>query len=90
LRAPAEVVDANGATVVVTGRGMVSGAPARVVVAGRPPQRVEAWAGPWPLEERWWDPAGRRRCARFQLLTKAGAFLAVVEGGQWWVEAAYD
>jgi protein ImuB len=69
---------------------MVSGAPAHVALAGRPRQRVEAWAGPWPLEERWWDPAGRRRCARFQLLTEAGAFLAVVEGGQWWVEAAYD
>jgi protein ImuB len=50
-----------------------------------------AWAGPWPADERWWDPANHRRRARFQLLTDDGAaHLAVVEAGRWWLEAVYD
>jgi protein ImuB len=50
-----------------------------------------AWAGPWPVDERWWDPVAHRRRARFQMLDETGvARLAVVEAGQWWVEADYD
>ncbi len=88
---PAEVVDAAGVSVTVDGRCLVSAAPARLAVAGAPGRRVVAWAGPWPADERWWDPAGHRRRARFQLLTDDGAaHLAVLEAGRWWVEAAYD
>ena len=25
------------------------------------PEPIDAWAGPWPLEERWWDPGRHRR-----------------------------
>ena len=28
------------------------------LVAGGAAHRVVAWAGPWPADERWWDPAG--------------------------------
>jgi protein ImuB len=43
------------------------------------------------VEERWWEPDGGRRRARFQLVDATGqAHLAVVEGGRWWVEALYD
>jgi protein ImuB len=88
---PAEVVDAAGVMVAVDGRSLVSAAPARLAVAGAPGRVVVAWAGPWPADERWWDPAGHRRRARFQLVTDDGvAHLAVLEGGRWWVEAAYD
>jgi len=88
---PAEVVDAAGASVVVDSRCLVSEAPARLAVAGAPGRAVVAWAVPWPADERWWDPAGHRRRARFQLLTDDGAaHLAVLEAGRWWVEAAYD
>jgi protein ImuB len=88
---PAEVIDAAGVTVAVDGRSLVSAAPARLAVAGGPGRAVVAWAGPWPADERWWDPAGHRRRARFQLVTDDGvAHLAVLEGGRWWVEAAYD
>jgi protein ImuB len=86
----AEVTDDAGEIVTVSGRCAVSAAPARLVVPGEPPRRVTGWAGPWPLSERWWDPAAARRRARFQLATDDGrAWLAVVQDGRWLIEAAY-
>ncbi len=88
---PAGVFDAAGRAVTVTGRATVSAPPARLAVAGQPPADVVAWAGPWPVDERWWDPAAHRRRARSQVVTADGAaYLLVVEGGRWAVEAAYD
>ena len=75
----------------VSGRGALSAPPARVSVAGGPWTDVQAWAGPWPLEERWWDSARRRRRARLQLVTADGqARLLTLESGRWRVEATYD
>ena len=86
----AEVTDHNGRVVTVSGRCAVSAAPARLAVRGEPPRRVTGWVGPWPLAERWWDPAAARRRARFQLATDDGrAWLAVVQDGRWLVEAGY-
>ncbi len=88
---PAEVVDEQGEPVRVTGRAVVTAPPARASIDGRPFRTVEAWAGPWPCDERWWDPPSRRRRARFQmLLAGMGAHLFHVESGRWWVEASYD
>ena len=51
---------------------------------------VTGWAGPWPVEERWWDAGGRRK-ARLQVVLEDGtAHLLGREGGCWWVEAAYE
>ena len=84
------MTDDAGEIVTVSGRCVLSAAPARLVVPGEPPRRVTGWAGPWPLSERWWDPAAARRRARFQLATYDGrAWLAVVQDGQWLIEAAY-
>ena len=86
----AEVTDEAGRAVTVSGRCAVSAAPARLAVRGEPPQRITGWAGPWPLSERWWDPAAARRRARFQLVTGDGrAWLAVVQDGRWLIEAGY-
>ncbi len=88
---PAEVVDAAGTPVLVSGRGALSAPPTRLSVAGGPWSDVLAWAGPWPLEERWWDTARRRRRARTQVVTADGqARLVVLEAGRWHVEATYD
>ena len=88
---PAEVVDGDGAAVRVTGRGLCRGVPCRLSIDGEAWADVTGWAGPWPVEERWWDPPASRRRARFQLLTSSGAaHLAAVEGGRWWIEATYD
>lgn len=89
-RAPAEVVDAAGDPVTVSGRGMASAAPARVTWSGGT-LVVEGWAGPWPVEERWWDPAAAARLARIQVTAPDGtALLLACESGSWWIEATYD
>ena len=86
------VVGAEGVPVTVTGRGVVAGEPARF----RPSPDdqwlpVASWAGPWPVDERWWDVASARRIARFQVVGVDGsAWLMIVEDGHWYTEARYD
>ena len=91
---PAEalVVGAEGQQVVVTGRGAVTCPPERFrASADEPWQPVASWAGPWPVEELWWDEAAGRRIARFQVVGVDGsAWLMVVENGRWFTEARYD
>jgi protein ImuB len=85
----AGLLDPDGGLVQVNGRGMLSSLPASLALQDGPARRVTAWAGPWPLEERWWDSEGRRR-ARLQVLLEDGeAHLVYREGGRWWVEASY-
>jgi protein ImuB len=87
---PAEVVDATGATVAVDGRGLLGPLPSRVRIQGRAWSPITAWAGPWLVDERWWDPAAHRRLVRLQATTDQGAYLLRLTGGRWWVEATYD
>jgi protein ImuB len=88
---PAQVLDGEGRHVGVDGRGAPSGVPVRVVVGGRPPSPVVAWAGPWPIDERWWDTGVHRRRARFQVVTAEGeAYLLAIDRGRWMVEGVYD
>ena len=85
------VVDAAGVPVVVSGRTELSAPPAVLTVPGRPAVGIASWAGPWPVDERWWDPARHRRRARFQVVDHQGsAHLLAVESGRWWLEASYD
>ena len=88
---PLVVLDANGEPVGVSGRVQLSASPAVLRRADGRKSRITAWAGPWPLDERWWDHAARRRQARFQLVLDDGtAHLCAVEGGRWQREATYD
>ncbi len=65
--------------------------PAVLSAPGRTPTEVVAWTGPWPVDERWWDPQAASRRARFQVLAADGtAWLVTLAGGRWWLEAAYD
>jgi protein ImuB len=58
---------------------------------GEPWLAITSWAGPWPVDERWWHPASASRKARFQLVTGDGsAWLATVQNGRWLIEAGYD
>lgn len=85
----ADVLGADGAPIEVSGRGLLNSTPRSVSIAGGAPKAVTAWAGPWPVEERWWDRGGRRR-ARLQVLLDDGeAHLLSREKGRWTVEASY-
>ena len=87
---PAQLMDQARHPISVGRRGGASAPPAWLVVGRGKPLVVEAWAGPWPLEERWWDGGGRRR-ARLQACTADGAaYLLACEMRCWWVEATYD
>jgi protein ImuB len=87
---PAQVRDVQGKPLAISGRGLPSGVPAGLLVADGEWAEISAWAGPWPVEERWWEDGGRRR-ARFQVgLVSGEVHLLVREGGHWWLEATYD
>jgi protein ImuB len=86
----ATVTDEDGGAVTVSGRCVLSAPPRLLAVAGEAKRAVTAWAGPWPLAERWWDPEQASRRARFQLVTDDGrAWLAAVSAGRWQIEAGY-
>ncbi len=52
---------------------------------------VTAWAGPWPVEQRWWEPGRGRRLARFQVVTDGrDGLLVAAEHRRWWLLARYD
>ena len=88
---PITVTDCGGDPVTVSGRGEASAAPWQVTDSKGGRRTVVSWAGPWPLDERWWRPSARRRQARFQLvLDDSSAHLCVLESGRWQREATYD
>ncbi len=91
---PAQVLDDRGRDVGVTARGAVTAPPARLLVEGADAvpgwSPVQAWAGPWPVDESWWSE-GRGPRARFQLVGVDGrAWLVVCGDDGWQVEAGYD
>ena len=87
---PAELHDARGLPVAVSGRGEQLAAPASVrssLVSGA----VTAWAGPWAHDVRWWDENERRRCVRWQLVVDGDvACIVTIENGRAAIEAIYD
>jgi protein ImuB len=89
---PAMLVDAAGEAVRVSARGVPSGEPARlrceVLMNGGGP--VEAWAGPWLHDVRWWDRSAHRRRAWWQVSAAGAACLVATEGGRAYVEGLYD
>jgi protein ImuB len=90
----AELVDADGAPVTVSGRGEASAPPAALWCDALPGGggALAAWNGPWVHDLRWWDH--RRRRALWQVVvgeSDAGAAcLVVLERGHAAIEAIYD
>jgi protein ImuB len=100
---PARVIDDAGRPVLVTERGAVPHPPARFALGNERPVAVESWAGPWPVDERWWSAESARHVVRCQLVDVRGRAYLVSgtmppaadpsgAGGQpsWQVEAIYD
>jgi protein ImuB len=90
---PVELLDARGNPIRVTSRGMFSADPARLIARGRD-DRLRWWAGPWPVDERWWDPdrsAAAGRTARAQvLLEDERALLLCYRQRRWYLEGSYE
>jgi len=89
--ARAELFDADGKAVAVTGRGTLTGEPVTLRWGGRA-HPVTAWAGPWPVDERWWTADEARRAARMHVAVgedRPQAFLLIGHAGRWRVEGRY-
>jgi protein ImuB len=90
----AQVVGADGQPVGLSDRGALSCEPDRFRIAadmGWKP--VASWAGPWPVDEQWWDhpdTSAAAPMARFQLVGVDGsAYLMLAKSATWWTEAHY-
>ena len=80
-----------GASLRIDERLEPSGDPATVQVGRESPVAVAGWAGPWPVQERWWAPDEAVALARLQLGLADGRALLVAQAGDtWWLEAVYD
>lgn len=87
---PVEVVDAAGQVIDVSERSTVSAPPARFATDSGW-HRVDGWAGPWTIDERWWDEERHRRVHRLQLVDDTGdAWLLLLQEDGWHAEARYD
>ena len=90
-RLPIALEGAGGVTVAIDGRGAITATPEIFAVHGGKPAPVRAWAGPWPVVERWWDAERAKRVHRFQIVDDDGcAWLLVRDDEGWWAEARYD
>lgn len=98
---PVQIMDQDGQPVQVDERLQLSAEPAFFTPPETPsqdyeakisgvPRLVKAWAGPWPIHERWWE-SGSECLYRFQVLDSANAaWLLLLTGGTWTAEARYD
>ncbi|WP_046316340.1 DNA polymerase Y family protein [Mycobacterium sp. UM_Kg1] len=98
---PVELLDAERNPIRVSSRGFFSADPAWLVARGRD-DGVRWWAGPWLVDERWWDPQregpGSGRTARVQVLLGDGppsagsgqALLLCYRLRRWYLEGVYE
>ena len=87
----AVVLDTAGFPVGVSARLELTAPPSTLIIERGRPVGITGWAGPWPVDERWWAPGESRRRARFQMILADGrALLVSLIGGHWAVEAIYD
>ena len=86
-----QVLDTDRRAIVVSGRHEMSGTPKYIVMGGNELD-VMSWSGPWPVEERWWDPQRHRRAVRMQVVVGESPSVALVltlEQGCWRATARY-
>ncbi|MCW2494256.1 MAG: domain protein DNA-repair protein [Jatrophihabitans sp.] len=90
---PARVLDTAGHPVTVTERGAMPAPPALFALGDERPVAVTSWAGPWPVDERWWSAESARQVVRCQLVDVRGRAYLVsghMPEGRWQVDAIYD
>ncbi|RNI22290.1 DNA polymerase Y family protein [Flexivirga caeni] len=83
-----QVLSADGAPITVDERGTVNERPTWLRThEGQ--RRIEQWAGPWPIRQRWWRKV--KQLNRFQLVDNhLTAWLLLSDGAVWFTEARYD
>jgi len=54
------------------------------------PRPVEAWAGPWPIAQRWWSEQSSRHAYLQVTLRDGPAVLLAFTGGCWMLDGVYD
>ncbi|RRQ26036.1 DNA polymerase Y family protein [Rhodococcus sp. Eu-32] len=82
--------DALGSSVHTSERGDFDRAPA-VLRWGSKKWAVTGWAGPWSVDERWWDPAVGHRGARVQVhIDENRVLLLAYDSEGWHVEGIYE
>jgi len=87
---PVTVFSASGDTLALSARGVLNGSPASMS-SGTSTLRFTAWAGPWTVDEQWWDSSKASRTSRFQVVDTTGtAWLLALQHGHWWAEGRYD
>jgi protein ImuB len=59
------------------------------VIVDRVTCDVEWWAGPWPVEECWWDHRRQRRAVRMHVVAGGRAMMLVLERGTWAIAAEF-
>lgn len=65
---PAQLRDSTDADIGVTGRYHLTGTPDTVTISNKSRRVVTDWAGPWPIEQRLWEPGTAQRLAYLQVL----------------------
>jgi protein ImuB len=89
----AQLFDADGFPVRLAEPDLLSAPPALLALDAGParePTAVSAWAGPWPVRQRWWT-ADAASTSRLQVLCADGtAYLLVSGADRWWVTGVYD
>jgi protein ImuB len=91
----AQVLDHARRPVLVTERGAIPFPPALFAMDGSSElTAITSWAGPWPVDERWWNAEAARRAVRCQLVDVRGRAYLVTgimdPAPRWQVDALYD
>ena len=87
---PVDLLDAGGTPIGVDARLRLSGVPSALVLEGSTVDII-GWAGPWPVDVRWWDGDAAQRMARLQILLGDGrAVVVAIRDGQWYAIRTFD
>ena len=92
-----QIVDKDKNLLRVSARHELSAEPAQIIISQQS-YKIVSWAGPWPIEEKWWDTARSRRLVRLQVVIEklmpdesrqVQALLVALEHGEWSIAAIY-
>lgn len=84
------LIGKNGNRIEISPRSELSSAPA-LIIHGPHSLKIDSWAGPWPIWEKWWRSDESRFAYRLQIVDSEGmGWLICSDGSAWSLEARYD